>query len=353
MGDGGGRKPSPRRMYEHWGCLASPVHDDDVDGISRAFNSSGTRDALQPLDFWDNKVPGPGTYPVERIQTCFKTTRASTPHRTTQSRRCKAATPGPGQYTANHGAVLTTPPFDDLLRKAPLKDLTPQRIRVKLIEREISELHYRKNLVLQSLPLEKQKALVAETKIKVQSLVEEKARLLETSDQRPATSDAPALHRSKTLGFLQGEPRFFDALDCSNTKYDTPSPGFDQDLAAHSAFSRSPGLPTIPKGKRDTIVHVRQQVFISSPYSVNTVAPGHYMPGLCRPSTPREPPAREKAQLTLRLMNSTTKTKLPERMFLNQIVQERSRKRAVLSKQRDINDVRRLDDFPAPHNPAS
>ena len=70
-------------------------------------------------------------------------------------------------------------------RKAPLKDLTPQRIRIKLIEREIHEIQYHKNQVLQSLPIEKQKALVAETKAKIHALVEEKAKLLD--DIRPAT----------------------------------------------------------------------------------------------------------------------------------------------------------------------
>ncbi|EQC35830.1 hypothetical protein, variant [Saprolegnia diclina VS20] len=348
----GQRHPSPRRLYEHWGCLASPIHDDDVDGINHAFNATDTREALRPLSFWDNKVPGPGRYPVERIQTGFKPPRAVTPYKTNQSRIQKPGTPGPGQYTANLGAVYTTPPFDDLLRKAPLKDLTPQRIRIKLIEREIHEIQYHKNQVLQSLPIEKQKALVAETKTKIHTLIDEKAKLLD--DVRPATTGNPTLHRSKTLGFLQGEHRFFDALDCSNTKYDTPSPGFNQDLAAHSTFIKSPALPTIPRGKRDTIVQVRQQVYITSPLQPQTVAPGHYMPGLCKPRAPQSPQVpREKAQLTLRLMNQATKTKLPERMYLNELVQERSRKRAEQNMLRDINDVRRLDEFAAPTLPAS
>ena len=64
--------------------------------------------------------------------------------------------------------------------------------------------------------------------------------LIHHASQDATRTGNPTLHRSKTLGFLQGEHRFFDALDCSNTKYATPSPGFNQDLAAHSTFTKSP-----------------------------------------------------------------------------------------------------------------
>ncbi|OQS05197.1 hypothetical protein THRCLA_20692 [Thraustotheca clavata] len=336
------RKPSPRRLYEHWGCIASPVHDDDIDGINHAFNSTDTREALKPLEFWDNKVPGPGQYSTESILTSFKTHRCLTPYKTNRSRLCKPSTPGPGQYTANYGAIEKSQPFDDLLRKTPLNNLTPQKIRTKLIEREIHQIQHHKNQILQSLPIEKQKALILETKIRIQALLDEKSVLMATTSTPHTTN--------QTFGFCQSEERFFDPLDCSNTKYTTPSPGFDQDLQAHSLFHKSPALPTISKGKRDTLGLIRQQVYITSPLNLTTVGPGEYTPEVTKCPLPVSPTTvQDKPQLTIRLMNRSTKTMLPERMYLNQLVQDRARKRAVLEKQRDISEVQHLDEFTVPH----
>jgi len=75
-------------------------------------------------------------------------------------------------------AVITRTIFN---RKNPLKDLSIRHVKIKQLTRQIKQLNYNANLLLPSLPVEKQKVLCKETKQAVDKLLQER-RLLEQAD---------------------------------------------------------------------------------------------------------------------------------------------------------------------------
>ncbi|ETW09080.1 hypothetical protein, variant [Aphanomyces invadans] len=263
---------STERLYDNWGCFTSPIKPlpNELQN-AHGFGSSVERDALSTIDLSAPDYPGPGQYPTNEIITAFKIDKDYSIQRIPHERP-RPETPGPGHYTSNYGAVLSSQTFDDYFRTAPLKNLSTSQVKIKQITREIKQLKYKKALALPSLPVEKQKAMCKETYERVQALLQERSALEDDEAEahqhrnaqktytpsRRKTARVLASHdemtRPKSVPFLHNEKRFFDAIDNTHTKYDTPMPGHCQRLDTYSTFEKSPRLPTIPKGNPPDVV---------------------------------------------------------------------------------------------------
>ncbi|KAF0692028.1 Aste57867_16830 [Aphanomyces stellatus] len=387
------RARSTERMYEKWGCFTSPIKPmPDVLQTSHAFGcksrdimnprrdhnfaASLERDTLNPVDESVPKYPGPGRYPTEKILTAFKSEKDFSKQHIPDE-RARPETPGPGQYTTNYGAVMVAQPFDDLFRHAPLKNLSTTQVKIKQISREIKQLKYKKALALPSLPVEKQKTMCKETKALVEALLKEKGELeaVDAEERRdrlqlprhtvssrrknaailPLSPDelVHQLTRPQSVPFMHSERRFFDAIDITHTKYETPMPGHCQRLDIHSGFDKSPRLPTIPKANPPDVLPFHQGVvFTSKANPSSETGPGEYMPDVVglAPPTCTTPVHTERLHLTVELFHHATKTKLPARQFMQQVNLDRMRKKAHQSKLVDVAAVRQLDHF---HTPSS
>ncbi|KAF0710308.1 hypothetical protein AaE_012590 [Aphanomyces astaci] len=360
---------STERMYNNWGCFSSPVKPlPDVLQNAHAFGSSAERDTLDIVDQSVPDYPGPGQYPTNEITTAFNTVKDYSIQNIPDVRP-RPETPGPGHYTSNYGAVMASQTFDDYFRTAPLKNLSTCQVKIKQITREIKQLKYKKALALPSLPVEKQKAMCNETFDLVQALLLEKAALeadeaearqLANPRARATTRRknavvlpsygeiAHSLARPKSVPFMHTEKRFFDAIDITHTKYETPMPGHCQRLDAHSTFEKSPRLPTIPKGTPPDVIPFHDgYVFASKANPNSETGPGAYMPdvvGAAPPSTSLGRRTKSGPQLTLQLFHHSTNTKLPATQYLAQGHQDRQRKRVHAARQLDIDLVRQLGD---------
>ncbi|CAK4101018.1 unnamed protein product [Aphanomyces euteiches] len=342
---------SAERMYTNWGCFTSPIKPlPSVLQAAYAFGSSTERETLNIVDESVPDYPGPGQYPTDKILTAFKAGKDYSLHHIPEP-RARPETPGPGQYTVNYGAVVASQPFDDLFRKAPLKRLSTCHVKIKQITREIHQLQYKQALALPSLPLDKQKALVKETTAAIQALLLERS-MLEAQEEQSKTARRPHDANDQTpksTPFLYTERRFFDAIDITHTKYETPMPGHCQRLDIHSTFEKSPRLPTIPKGMRPEVLPFHAGVvFVSKANPSSQTGPGEYMPDVVGKSPKPDKTVKVKSpQLTIQLAHEATNTKLPARQYLQQANADRQRKKAQQSRQQDVDLVRHLDDFAA------